>query len=48
MTGDNADCPEWWQPQAGKHCGQLCVDIACPVCGEFMPQLGEHIVLGTE
>lgn len=32
MTGDNQPCPDWWQPQPGRHCGELCVDQVCPVC----------------
>lgn len=47
MIGDNAPPPEGWDPPAGRHCGQLCVDISCPVCGELvLPRLAVLSVHG--
>ena len=36
---DNAPKPEGWEAQAGKHCGQICLDRECPVCGVTLPKL---------
>lgn len=45
-THDNREPLDGWQVQPGKHCGQICCDFACPVCGENVPQpmveLGEN------
>lgn len=45
-TYDNAPPVAGWSPQPGRHCGQNCVDFACPVCGEYVPEplvdLGEN------
>lgn len=39
-TYDNAPKPDGWETPPGRHCGQLCVDINCPVCGELvLPRL---------
>lgn len=42
-TRDNAPPPEGWVTPA-KHCGVLCFDLACPVCGDWMPP--RNAVLG--
>lgn len=40
MIGDNAPPPDGWEPQIGRHCGQICVDVHCEVCGELvLPRL---------
>lgn len=47
-TYDNLPPVDGWQVQPAKHCGLLCVDFTCPVCGENVPQVGPHIELGCE
>lgn len=34
-TYENAPPPDDWRPFA-KHCGLLCFDTACPICGEIV------------
>lgn len=45
-TYDNAPKPEGWETPVGRHCGQICVDVNCTVCGELvlprLPILGEN------
>lgn len=43
-TFDNQPPIDGWQVQPGRHCGELCVDLACPVCGEWVT--GPDVVLG--
>ena len=43
-TYDNAPPLDGWAPFA-KHCGVLCFDKACPVCGDWIPA---NITLGSE
>lgn len=38
MVGENGPPMDGWQVQPAKHCGLICVDPACPVCGENVPQ----------
>lgn len=36
MVGENGPELDGWHVQPGKHCGALCVDLACPTCGEWV------------
>ncbi|WP_159083918.1 hypothetical protein [Nocardioides terrigena] len=36
-TYDNAPPLADWIPQPGRHCGELCWNLACPICGEYLP-----------
>ena len=36
-----------WQVQPGKHCGTICVDLACPTGGEGV-NVPANIELGSE
>lgn len=47
-TFDNGPLLDGWHVQPAKHCGLLCVDFACPVCGENVPQVPANIELGSE
>lgn len=42
-TYDNAPPPPDWTPPA-KHCGLLCFDVSCGICGEYV--LPAQAVLG--
>ena len=46
MGGDNGPELDGWKVQPGRHCGQICCDVACPVCGCYLPMpdavLGEN------
>jgi hypothetical protein len=44
-TRDNAPPPSDWRPFA-RHCGELCWDKACPVCGEYV--VPANVTLGSE
>lgn len=44
MVGENGPELDGWHVQPAKHCGLICVDFACPVCGMNVPQ--PHIVRG--
>lgn len=44
-TYDNAPPLEGWAQPVPKHCGLLCFDKACPVCGDWIPA---NIELGSE
>lgn len=48
MVGDNAQPLDGWQVQPPRHCGLLCVDFSCPICGENVPQVPANICLGSE
>lgn len=43
-TFDNAPPLDGWAPFS-RHCGELCWDKTCPVCGEWIPA---NITLGSE
>lgn len=44
-THDNAPPPDDWRP-VPKHCGEVCFDVACPICGEYV--VPKNIELGSE
>ena len=44
-TYDNAPPLPGWETQPGRHCGQLCFDRTCKVCGEYV-QPATNLVLG--
>lgn len=44
-TYDNAAPLDGWAPVA-KHCGLLCFDVACGICGEYVTPA--NIELGSE
>lgn len=35
---DNAPPLDGFIAPPGRHCGQLCVDFSCPICGENVVQ----------
>ena len=45
-TRDNAAPPPEWTPPVGRHCGEFCWDITCPLCGEYV--VPSNIELGQE
>ena len=47
MVGENGPELEGWHVQPGKHCGLICVDLACPVCGSWV-NVPANIELGSE
>lgn len=46
-TFDNGPELDGWKVQPGRHCGQLCVDLACPTCGEWVT-VPPNVILGSE
>lgn len=36
MVGENGPQLDGWRVQPAKHCGLICVDLACPVCGSWV------------
>ena len=45
-TFENQPPLDGWQVQPGKHCGLLCLDYSCPICGEYV--VPSNITLGSE
>lgn len=44
-THDNAPPRDGWAPVA-KHCGLICFDVSCDICGEYV--IPPNVTLGSE
>ena len=40
VMGKNAPPLDGWSVQPGRHCGQICIDVSCDVCGVYVLAAG--------